>query len=73
MKNSSVIAALLLCAYLGLYNGYVALFNLGEDTPKEVFPYRAALYPQIDRQALEKGIPIHDPKQLKSRLEDFLS
>lgn len=73
MKYSPAIAALLLCAYLGLHNGYLALFETGTDMPVQVFPYRAALYPKIDQAALEEGIPICSPAQLKARLEDFLS
>lgn len=64
---------LLLGLYLGIHNGYLALFSSETNTPDRILPYRAALYPKIDQQALEAGIPIESAEQLKILLEDFLS
>lgn len=73
MKKRVCAILLLLSLYLGLHNGYIALWREGEPEPVQVFPYRAALYPKLDQAALEKGIPISDTETLKKLLEDFLS
>lgn len=64
---------LLIGLYLGLHNGYLALWSSDRSEPDQVFPYRASLYPKCDRDALERGIPIAGNEQLKHVLEDFLS
>ena len=58
---------------LGIHNGCIALWNSDDPEPVRVFPYRAALLPEQDRQLLETGIPIHDESRLHSLLEDYLS
>ena len=72
MKHK-IIIPLLIGLYLGLYNGQVALWDTGSQTPVEVFPYNCSVYPKIDQQQLQEGIPIHSRNELKSLLEDFLS
>lgn len=64
---------LLLGLYLGLHNGYLALYRTDIDAPDQVLPYRAALYPKIDQTALSTGIPIESDAHLKKLLEDYLS
>lgn len=68
-----VIIPLLLGLYLGLHNGYVALWDTNHQKPLEVFPYRCSVYPKIDQNQLEKGIPIDNENALKAILGDFLS
>ncbi len=68
-----VCTLLLLTCFLGLQDGYLALFR-GKDTAAyHVFPYRAELYPKIDRQALKDGIPFSSQDELSRLLEDYLS
>lgn len=64
---------MILGLYLGLQDGYIALWEHGAQTPLQVFTYRAALYPNADQQALRDGIPIESETQLRQILEDFLS
>lgn len=64
---------LLIGLYLGIHNGYLALFQTGSQTPELMLPYRAAVYPKIDQQKLSEGIAIESPQHLKRLLEDFLS
>lgn len=59
--------------YLGLHNGYLALWDTQYKQPEQVFPYRAALYPKADMDALSEGIPITDAATLEKLLEDFMS
>lgn len=73
MRRLFCAAVILLGLYLGLHNGYIALWESGKDIPERVFPFRVELYPKSDQHALEKGIPIDDTDALKKLLEDFLS
>ena len=73
MRRLFRIALLLLGLYLGLHNGYLALWKTGDTEPEQVFPFRASQYPKLDQKALENGIPIEDTEALKKLLEDFLS
>lgn len=72
MKKRALVF-LLLGLYLGLHNGYITLWSTEQSQPVQVFPYRAALYPKADQQALCQGIPISDEEHLHKLLEDFLS
>ena len=65
--------ALMFGFLLGVRNGYIALWRDGDAKPVQVFPYRAEMLPDADRQALEKGIHIADEDELKRLLEDYLS
>lgn len=73
MKRHALGIILLIGLYLGLSNGYLALFKTGTQTPEITLPYRAAVYPKIDQQELSRGIVIKSQEHLKSILEDFLS
>lgn len=73
MRKLCRLALLSLSLYLGLHNGYLALWSTEASTPEQVFPYRAALFPKLDRQELERGIPISDQEQLQQLLEDLTS
>ena len=41
--------------------------------PLQVYPYQAAMLPDADRSALEKGIYLDSERELKQLLEDYLS
>lgn len=58
---------------LGIRDGYIALWKDGDPEPAEVFPYRAEMLPEADRNALERGIPIHSERALQELLQDYLS
>lgn len=58
---------------LGIHNGYIALWKDEDSEPVRVFPYRASLLPERDRNMLEAGIPIESENRLHSLLEDYLS
>ncbi len=64
---------LLLALYLGLHQGYLALWNSDIPEPVAVFPYRAEVYPKIDQAALDSGIPVENQAHFKALMEDFLS
>ncbi len=64
---------LVLALYLGLHQGYLALWSSQSATPATVFPYRASLYPKMDQSELAEGIPVENEDQLRQLLEDFLS
>lgn len=64
---------ILLMGYLGLHNGYLALFEDGSSEPSLILPYKAELYPQADQEALKQGIPYETQEELTRLLEDFLS
>jgi hypothetical protein len=59
--------------YLGLSEGYLALWKEGSSKPEKVFPYHISLYPKNDQDQLEKGIPIGSKEELSKQIEDFLS
>ena len=65
--------AALLGFLLGIHDGRIALWKDGSPEPVQVFPYRAAMLPREDRQALENGIPIGDDADLAQLIEDYLS
>ena len=58
---------------LSSYRGYVALYQEGNQEPRQVFPYRVETLPVSDQLALEKGIPVLSEKALQYLLEDFTS
>ena len=72
MKFKKIIP-LLLGLYLGLHNGYLALWESNTREPLKVFPYHCSVYPKIDQLQLHKGIPVDTPDALKTLLGDFLS
>ena len=73
MKRLVIAVILLIGLYLGISNGYLALFQTGSQTPELTLPYRATVYPKIDQQDLSKGIVIESYQHFKELLEDFLS
>lgn len=71
--KKQVYTLLLLTCFLGLQDGYLALFREGDAAAYHVFPYRAELYPKADKQALKEGIPFGSQAELSQLLEDYLS
>lgn len=69
------VLSLILCAvcYLGIHNGYLALFDSAVSGPLMVLPYHVQMYPQADQEALQNGIVYNSPQELSRLLEDFLS
>ena len=65
--------ALLLYVVLGSWKGYVALFDKGEDEPRQIFPYPVSSLPPADQAALEEGIVVRNDRDLQQLLEDYLS
>ena len=69
------ILSMILCAvcYLGVHNGYLALFDSAVSGPLMILPYPVKIYPPADQEALQKGIVYNSPQELTRLLEDFLS
>lgn len=68
---SSVIAAFLVI--VGSWKGYLALFDPGNQEPKQIFPRLVSSLPEADQKALEAGISVRNQRDLESLLEDYLS
>lgn len=73
MKKRMLSFILVAIGYLGIHNGYLALYDTEQASPLIVLPYRSELYPEEDQNALQKGIPYHSQEELTRLLEDFLS
>lgn len=58
---------------LGNYNGYIALWEEGQEKPRQIFPYAVTTLPPDDQKALEEGIRLKDAGALMQLLEDYLS
>lgn len=71
-KQIPLLAMIAAVMYLGLSNGYLAIFRKGETSPCQVLPYQASLYPASDRLALQKGIPFSTDEELSKLLEDYI-
>ncbi len=61
----------LLCLYLGIENGYLAITDSSGHCTS--FPYRMELYTQQDQTLLRNGIPIENQSELSKVLEDYFS
>ena len=73
MKKRIAAFILSLVGYLGLHNGYLALFEDGGVQPVLVLPYKAETYSSEDRASLQQGIAYNTQEELTRLLEDFLS
>ena len=70
-RHFTVLAALYLL--LGSWKGYVALFENGQQEPRQIFPCPVSALPEADQQALEQKIPVRNDRDLQKILEDYLS
>jgi hypothetical protein len=59
--------------FLGIRDGYIALWKYGDPTPLQVFPCRVEMLPLADQKALAQGIHISSEQELSQLLEDYLS
>lgn len=59
--------------YLGLSNGYIAMWSENTSKPIKVYPYHISLFPKIDQKRFEKGIPIKSEEEFSKHIEDYLS
>lgn len=66
-------AAMALYVVLGVWKGYVALYDEGAQEPRQIFPCMVASLPMADQQALASGILIRNERDLNQLLEDYLS
>ena len=66
-------ALLTLTVIVGVWRGYVALFDPGKEEPRQIFPCPVSSLPETDQEALEKRIPIRNASALQQALEDYLS
>lgn len=73
MLQKTMAKLLALYVVLGVWKGYIALFDKGEEEPRQIFPVQAASLPQADQDALEEGIIVRNDKKLQQLLEDYLS
>lgn len=74
MRWGSILCAFfLLTMYLGLSDGYLAIFRKGDSHPVQVLPYHSSSFPESDQKALADGIVITSQAQLNKILEDFIS
>lgn len=64
---------LLAVLYLGVSNGYLAIYESKGAQPLQILPYPVSAYPQADQNALARGIPFDTREQLNKLLEDFTS
>ena len=55
------------------YNGRLAIFREGSDTPEMIFDVYTRLLPQADRDRLEQGITAPDYETLTRLIEDYIS
>ena len=58
---------------LGSWKGYVALYENGQQEPRQIFPCPVSSLPPDDQLALDQGIPIRNQRDLQQVLEDYLS
>lgn len=55
------------------YDGRLAVFREGSDTPEMIFDVYTRLLPQSDQERLEEGISAPDYETLTRLIEDYIS
>ncbi len=74
MKRRGIfLLAGLLAGYLGFFGAHLARFEGSDPTPVQVYPYNRRVYPPVDQDLLDRGIPYENPQGLSSLLEDYCS
>ncbi|MBR5390065.1 MAG: hypothetical protein IK141_02045 [Clostridia bacterium] len=56
---------------VGIYEGHVAVFSVGSQTPDQILDTAVASLPYADREALRRGIFVTDREALAALLEDY--
>lgn len=56
---------------VGVYEGSVAVFRFGEETPMQTLEMPLSVLPEQDRLLLREGIPVRSAEELASVLEDY--
>ncbi len=73
MQYKAFPIVLALYVVLGSWKGYVALFEQGQEEPKQIFPTSVESLPEADQSALAEGIIVRNQRDLNQLLEDYLS
>ena len=73
MKRRLLSSLLALYVVIGVWQGYVALFDQGAAEPKQIFPCPVEALPEADQNALKNGIIVRNQRDLQQLLEDYLS
>ena len=73
MKLRIFAVALAFSFYLGIEDGYIALWKDGLARPVEIFPIRAEMLPESDQKRLNQGIRVENAADLAGLMEDYLS
>ena len=73
MKKRLLSSLLALYVVIGVWKGYVALFDQGAAEPKQIFPCPVEALPEADQNALKNGIIVRNQRDLQQLLEDYLS
>lgn len=60
-------------AYVGEWEGRLAVFRTKSTAPEEVYDVFLASLPPAEQQALADGIPVYDEVELQGLLEDYTS
>ncbi len=55
------------------YQGRIAIFARGSETPELIFDKQLKHLPEYDRIQLEEGIKIYTGDELNARIEDYIS
>lgn len=58
-------------AYVGAWEGRLAVFRTNRAAPDEVFDVFIASLPASEQEALTTGIPVFDEEELQRLLEDY--
>lgn len=53
------------------YNGFLAVFSYGSNTPKEVLSVLITDLPEYDRRELSYGVAVYSEQELQQRIEDY--
>lgn len=73
MKKKLLSVMMALYVVIGIWKGYVALFDPGAEEPKQIFPCPVEALPEADQEALKNGIIVRNQRDLQQLLEDYLS
>lgn len=72
MKKQCALWLLSLGYLLGIWRGYVAVWQGEDPMPVQVTPIRESSLPRQDRELLARGIALPEDQPLAAFLEDYL-